>query len=362
MNFKKALSIFAALAFILLSGCGEAIETRPTVSASSDRETIVLAADEARFKSVVEEFNAGSQRVQIEILNCRTATELLSALERGESADMYLVQLDDQFRGDKTEDIWELSVDLKSRFEDTGIELVGELEKAMEYNGELRLLPFDFKLFTFITQLEEMPDSISQAKTIADDSGVTLFPMYRDKDNLTTWLLPFLIDSLAEGDTEQFDEMTNAIEAHEGKMSSEVDDGDYLFDMRFLDNSTTFGLPYYAENCSEFGIPGSKSRAFYSPNYVFGILSSSRNTDEAWDFLKYFYSEDIQQSANALPATETAFNKLIRSRLEDDSSHDAATAVNELAHEANAAAPGMAQSATLHGSEELLALLSQMAS
>ena len=182
-NLKKIIPAFGLTALIALSGCGEAAEAPPT--AGAEPEGLVLAADEAWARSAAEEYAAENPGVKIEIISCRTATELVSALGRGEAVDMYLVQLDDPFTGDVTEEMWGLSADLEARFAELGTELVGGLEGAMEYGGELRLLPLDFTLYTFISPLGEMPASLPEAEALAEGAGTPLFAPYRDRENLT---------------------------------------------------------------------------------------------------------------------------------------------------------------------------------
>ena len=110
---------------------------------------------------------------------------------------MYLVQLDDPFTGDVTEEMWGLSADLKARFAELGTELVGGLEGAMEYGGELRLLPLDFTLYTFISPLGGNARLAPGGGGPRGGAGRPLFAPYRDRENLTAWLLPYLIDSVS---------------------------------------------------------------------------------------------------------------------------------------------------------------------
>ena len=354
-NLKKIIPAFGLTALIALSGCGEAAEAPPT--AGAEPEGLVLAADEAWARSAAEEYAAENPGVKIEIISCRTATELVSALGRGEAVDMYLVQLDDPFTGDVTEEMWGLSADLKARFAELGTELVGGLEGAMEYGGELRLLPLDFTLYTFISPLGEMPASLPEAEALAEGAGTPLFAPYRDRENLTAWLLPYLIDSVSSGDTAQYRELARLLENHEGELAP-AEEGECLFDMRFLNASASFALPAYAEGCV-FGIPGSDARAFYSPNLVFGIVSGSEKADAAWDFLKTFYDGySPDGDAGAFPAVKAEFDRLIGERLGEGAPPEAAAAAAALAYEADAAAPGMSQGETLRESAELQALIS----
>ena len=137
-----------------------------------------------------------------------------------------------------------------------------------------------------------------------------------------------------------------------------AEEGECLFDMRFLNASASFALPAYAEGCV-FGIPGSDARAFYSPNLVFGIVSGSEKADAAWDFLKTFYDGySPDGDAGAFPAVKAEFDRLIGERLGEGAPPEAAAAAAALAYEADAAAPGMSQGETLRESAELQALIS----
>lgn len=342
--------ILLLLAALMMTACAAPQPPAPSEEAAGGTEPLVLAVTEKPLwlSLAVEEYNAAEPERQIELAVYESSSHLLAGLERGEACDMYFVELADSAYGLTTSGLWERSADLSERLDSTGTKLAYGLREALEYEGELRLLPFDFTLFSFAAQLDSMPASVQEAQQLAASRGATLFPETRDRANLAVLLEPFLLESAAEGDTAQLQALAAAVEEHQGSMTAPAGGTEYLFEICFLRDYFNFGLDVYERDYEDtgrefvVGIPGTDTAAFYTPGHVFGIIESCSEPDAAWDFLKLLCSDETQALADEFPASQTAFDEYIAEKLNGRTvTEHAAELLTAVLENTTAASPGM---------------------
>ncbi len=288
----------------------------------TDTEHLVLMTTKAEpwLSDAVESYNSNSQGRHIELVECDTISQLYQYTKSGVRADLYFIELNDDFSGSLSEKIWESSIDLSAYYEALDVELVNGLYSALSYEGEIRYLPFDFEIFTFAARLDEMPESMAEAESLAEQRQVSLFPGFWNADSLRYWVSPFT--AAGYDDEEKRQELLDAVSAHDGQELSENVSGNTLFWIVNISNDNEFGLAAYEYtrkyNGEEYvlGLPGAETAGIYVPQYVFGILTGCDDTNAAWDFLKQLYSGEYQSKANALPACADAFNVFVDGKVE----------------------------------------------
>ena len=350
---KKLSALVLALAIALLTACGSQEQVNIPVATSSpepESNGMVLAVTENLpwLKSAVSVYNESSGENHINVVQYASSSELLASIEN-DGIDMYFVLLDDTFTGDGAAQFFDVSTDLSGYLENSDVNLISGIESAFEYDGETRLLPFDFTLFSFASRLSELPSSLDTAKAIAVEEGLSIFPRARTKDNLTDWLLPFLMESYYEGNNIQFQAIADAVKEHEENMDSAADDySDALFDICYIVNSAQLGidryeLAYRSEGIDYvIGLPGASTAAFYVPHHVFGIIDGSANATSAWSFLQQLYTDELQSNADEFPASQPAFEKYISKLNENDSANEPLTArLSDLVENTTYAIPSM---------------------
>ena len=321
MKKTGKINNFAIVICLLVTICavsvlGSAAYAQNAQLNSEDPLIFVTDQKEAWLTEAVEAYNSLSPERDIELVKFNSRRDISQAIRDGLEADLYFIELADNFRGDLSSEIWNASIDLNSQFDDSGIELVHGLEDALSYQNELHYLPFDFVLLSFVASFPVMPSSISEAELIAIQTSASLFPTFWSSHNLIEWLIPFVDKGYS--DTRSRDELIEAAKNHSGTDTAENMSYDTLFWIVELGNENDFGLTGYEftrkYNNQEYviGLPGANTSAIYIPNCVFGIFEECDDVNAAWSFLKTLYSEEFQSRSQAIPACQDSFDSYIK--------------------------------------------------
>ena len=310
---KAALTAIFAFAFCFAAACGSAAPEGS--SAPSPKETegaLVFAVVKPNkwITDAVEEYNSSSPGRPIELLRFNYLRELADAVEAGLEPDMYFAALEGGMYPKSGETLWDISADLSEYLTSP---LAGNLRSAMTVEGELRFVPFDFRVDGLCWRLGgELPQGMDEAALAALEAGARVFPGVWSRDALASyWLYPYVC--AADGAARE--ELLGAIYSH---TEDGVEGQNLAFGFFSLDSGDNFSLGALLNGGAGFapGVPGSATAGSYVPEHVIGICSGCADPGAAWDFLSIFLGGDMQALAYGLPATASGFEARLEAAAE----------------------------------------------
>lgn len=312
-RLKVILCVFLIVLFAFsASGCAQVGQPET----EEEKTQLVLAVTEYSpgLYAAVDRFNESAASAEVNIVKYDTWSQLTDALEQG-TADMYSCYVSGSLSTSTANDILNLSYDITDKFADADIELMDGLTEAFVYDGSLYCLPYDMELYCMAAYLPEVPSTVSEAQAAAERSGISLFPMFWDSENLYGMLEPYIVS--AYSDVEAKEDILDAVIEHQGKCDSDYMGLGCLYWQLCIRNEPGYGISgyeYFKESRGiehSIGLPGADSLAVYMPRHVIGISAACRDADAAWDVCELLFSDEGQSCADCIPVTKSAVDNYL---------------------------------------------------
>lgn len=273
----------------------------------------------------VQGFNQQSSDFFITVLDSRDWTEgqLMGEIAAGGTVDIYHVFDDSMLNSFKAEQVFE---DLIPYMEPGGSLtpecILPQLQKALEENGKLYLLPMDFSFETVVTYQNPPVDSslsFARQEELLKEAGAeyTLFPVYRDAEGIWHFLSRLYTDSHVDIASASCDFETPLFQqileyCSNPAANSGYGESRYRPSVYFIDSFPgPLRLEYFQ---SEYGDDLQLVSEFGSHFYLgtcFAMAKNSQNKEGALEFLSYVNRREPDNPRFTWPASTDLFQQLL---------------------------------------------------
>lgn len=296
------------------------------------RQRLVLLTDSVSpgMKQLVDRFNSNNKEyyVVVELFdhNEDGASERLRAeIISGTGPDIFSLYNDSELDSLSGEKVYEdLYVYLDSDEEFSRESIFPSLLKAMEYNGNLYSLPYDFMIYTFFTTSDidyEYKMVLSDYAEIAKEKNIPLFSSWATRNNVWDWIKMCCAGSFIDEDnytcsfnSEAFISLLETC----GTISQNTDISNDDVCLLMLDQVSTFvhigtlgelyGTNYFFTGCPN----GANNGNCFQIGTRYSISAQSKNKDGAWQFVREVMSSNNDiYSYQLLPASTYVFETMV---------------------------------------------------
>lgn len=342
---KKTTALLLSLLFLVpLTACSGT--RNKTESSEPDNPVELVLATDSSFSqlgAMVNSFNKSHENYKIKVRrygdSAETTIDLLrTEIIAGQAPDIYVLSQD--WFSDVQIPIYEDLLPLLDADVDYGRDIfVPSLFDAILKDGSLYCLPTDFYINTFAAPESIVGDrthiTLDEAEELAKALGedVLVFPPWMSREVMLTYSYNFALAKLMDTDS-SFNfldpefigllEMCSSLPSDPNKNSEASGlDAAYLERPSLLRNfiyqnfEAVRGLHY--SNGTDYSFVGfptdDGSGNSFGINVRLYISSSSKHKDAAWEFVRMVLSDEVQDSVDFLPVTQSALDRRIEKAL-----------------------------------------------
>ena len=325
-NMRRLLALLTAFVlFAGLAGCGAA-EPEPELAPDGRRIlTLGLVNTVPEARTLVSLFNAQSGEYKVEIVEYKyggsgsTPDDLTLELATGDAPDILVTETDSSFESAQASGLF---VELSGLLDELAPELVPCMYEALRAQDAVYALPFEFGVWTFLTQPSRVDGRESLTMEEAEQcaaqlgEGAKVFQQWMTRTELFKRVVSFAAGKYIDWETASCDfESEGFLGLLELCMGQRADDSPYpeeqlcLLESYLLTAENWFGGGIQlacGEDYCFMGFPGQADGAqgWLTPGMCF-YATAAGDTEGAMEFLRFVLGPKAQEQCESFPMLQS---------------------------------------------------------